>query len=291
MEKPLLNKIYTWPLAIGLPKNPVELFNINNMFISMLIQESAYEIIMPKYESFFKAYYGDQMDFENGLPEIFTQFVRFVDDSKLQQDIHEFMLPILTNENPKYPGSSNIVEGTRLFWSLYILASSIKYRAQADIDINEVKKNISVVTPKMKDKEAKYRLSAISGIFNLYEHRSLPVACIKEGCEQYISDKMEIVLKDNNFELISFNRHNLGFVDKQIESLKNIPKIFQNFISSKKILKYLKKGSKKLSIAINTPIISLSNPLTEIIYKEYNPVLISLKNIRWDVLKNQTDDL
>lgn len=275
-----LNRIYTWPLAYGIAENPEDMFKINNTFVAMLVQESAFEIIMPEYRSFFKAYYGEKKDFNDGLPNVFKKYVRIVDDSQLQSKVESFMRPILVNENPNYPESSNIVEGHRLLWAVVTLANSIKYKAQADINIRETKKQIDIILPKMTDDEAKYRLAAIAGIFNFYESNSIPIASIKQGHEHFVSEKLDEILNDEYFANLSVTKHNLGILDNQIESLKNIPINFNKFIGRSRIAKYLKRSFQNLSIAINTPIISISLPFSEIVNNKYNPVCISLENYR-----------
>ena len=287
MEKPILNKIYTWPLVIANHQygNPEDFLEINNIFLAALVEESAHQIIMPSSMASVETKDYGNIDYKDGVPSILKKYIKFSDDEKLKSKIDNFMAPIINCEKQYRKNSNWALESSMLSWYLCILANAIKYESQADINIVSVKSIIERLKHIITDNESKCRLSIVAGIFNLYQDMSFPVVYVSNDSQQYLSDKINTILNHNTFKEISISKRNLGVLERQSDAIKNFPKLVHNFIREKELSKLLKEKVKKLSLAINTPIISSSIPISDIIFKDYNPVITSLDQFRGDISK------
>lgn len=268
--------------------------------LEALVAHSACEIVLPSW--------GEDRDSAllDNVPQALRRRVKFVDQYEALKLANSILLPVFDEFSIEYdglalsyrkpPGKANIIYDAipTVCFSLREFLLGLRHRLQIDIDVNRLKKAVSIIRRGSRNPEGRANMSVLEGILGCYTPVTIgglnmvPQAS-KEHTESFIS-----FLEDATFEELSKESFGLGLPSYFKKSAIRIKQLVRKIVSNERFRPMVNAASKPITIATGVPLPDAELVKT-IIPSPYLPPIISLQpaleeaRIVWERLLGDKD--
>lgn len=162
------------------------------------------------------------------------------------------------------------------YFSLHDFLLGLKNKLQVDINIEDLKKSVSLIRCRSENPESRANMAILEGIFNSYKQDTVGAIQIvphggKKQTELFIN-----FLEDTSFEELSRATHGLGFPLLFRKSAVQIKQTLRKIVASERFAQIVAASSKPISAVTKIPL-----PSPELVkmfeFSDYLPPIVSLK--------------
>jgi len=163
-----------------------------------------------------------------------------------------------------------------LYYTLYKFLLGLEYELQIDIDLQSIKKAITILRQFSRSPNSRANLAILSGIFETYKPQTLTSLEFHSVAPDRLISLFQEFVQDETYRQMSVQAHSLGFPARVQRSLTIIGRLAKKFIIKAPFKQIVNVSSRVISTATHMPVPDAEMAVS-LIKKEYLPPIISLK--------------
>ncbi|MGA2172193.1 MAG: hypothetical protein ABSG82_04160 [Sedimentisphaerales bacterium] len=172
------------------------------------------------------------------------------------------------------PDICNAVCSLEAEWYNFLLG--LEYGLQIDIDINRLKRSVTLLRTHSKTPEARATLATFEGVLSTYKAHEVGVIKMAPVAHDDLIQFFEAFLEDETYQDMSEQFHDLGFARRSEARLSRIWTLSKRLIRKKAFKNAIDLGTTSVTLATQIPL-----PETDLgerlLSKKYLPTTISLQ--------------
>jgi len=224
----------------------------------------------------------------DNVPPTLRKRIKFVDhDSSALKLAISVLSPIFDEFSiePKGPAlmyKSNLLDHNvehaiiETYSSLHTFLLGLRHKLQIDINIEQLKKAVSLIRCKSGNPESRANMAIVEGILNFYRQGTVGAIEIVPRARKKQTELFINFLEDTSFEELSRATHSLGFPLLFRKSAVQIKQTLRKIMASERFAQIIAASSKPISAVTRVPL-----PSPELMkmfeFSDYLPPIVSLK--------------